>query len=127
MPNPQDIALAAAGTIGAGVAVIHGLLTQRFIVGPVERETATRLPRQIRRLSAVLTQFSTFNWLVGGLALVACAFAFGPEARLFVGLLVASSYLFAAIGNCWATRARHPGWVLYGGALVLIAYGLAPG
>jgi len=35
-----------------------------------------------------------------------------------------SSYLFAAIGNCWATRGRHPGWMLYAVALVLIVYGV---
>jgi hypothetical protein len=46
------------------------------------------------------------------------------EARLATGLLVGSSYLFGAVGNLWATRGRHPGWVLYTIALILIVYGI---
>ena len=123
--NSQDWALAAAGLIGGGVAVIHGLLTQKLMVAPVTAEA--RLPGVIRRLVAVLLQFSTFNWLAGGVALVAVAVAaVGPGARLATGLLVGSSYLFAVIGNAWATRGRHPGWMLYAVALVLIGYGLGP-
>ncbi len=124
--HTQDIALAGAGLLGGGVAVIHGLLTQRFIVAPIQGTTAPRLSGQVRRLAAVLLQFSTYNWLLGGLALLACAFMFGPEARLAIGLLVGSSYLFGALGNLWATRGRHPGWALYAGALALLAYGLVP-
>ena len=61
---------------------------------------------------------------IGGLALIIAAYAFGPQARLATGLLVGSSYLFGAVGNLWATRGRHPGWALYGVALVLIVLGL---
>lgn len=120
----QSWALAAAGVIGAGVAVIHGVLTQRLMVRPVL--TGDGLSRPIRRLVPALLQFSTYNWLLGGVALVAVAAApVGPQARLAVGLLVGSSYLFAVVGNCWATRGRHPGWALYAVSLILIAYGLA--
>src|SRR6266851_1026804 len=44
--------------------------------------------------------------------------------KLATGLLVGSSYLFGALGNLWATRGRHPGWMLYAVALVLIVYGV---
>jgi hypothetical protein len=37
--------------------------------------------------------------------------------------LVGSSYLFGAVGNLWATRARYLGWMLYAVALGLIIYG----
>jgi hypothetical protein len=33
------------------------------------------------------------------------------------------SYLYGALGNLWATRGRHVGWVFYAVALVLIAFG----
>lgn len=123
--NMHEWALAAAGLIGGGVALIHGALTQRLMVRPVTAEA--RLAPVIRRLVAVLLQFSTFNWLAGGVALVAVAVAaVGPGARLAAGLLVGSSYLFAVIGNAWATRGRHPGWMFYAVALVLIGYGLGP-
>jgi hypothetical protein len=123
--NTYDWALVAAGLIGGGVAVIHGVLTQRLMVRPVTADG--RLSGVIRRLVAVLLQFSTFNWLAGGVALVVVAVAaVGPGARLATGLLVGASYLFAVIGNAWATRGRHPGWMLYAVALVLIGYGLGP-
>jgi len=46
------------------------------------------------------------------------------ENVLATGLLVGSSYLFGALGNLWATRGRHPGWMLYALALVLIVFGV---
>lgn len=119
----QDWALAAAGAIGGAVAVIHGVLTQKLMVAPVSADR--RLPPVVRRLVAALLQFSTYNWLLGGVALVAVAvMAVGPQARLAVGLLVGSSYLFGVVGNFWGTRGRHPGWVLYALSLGLIVFGL---
>ena len=79
----HDAALAMAGVIGSGVAVVHGVLTQRLLVRPFQEVVATRIAPRRRQLVAILLQFSTFNWFVGGLALVAaaCAFGVGSEAR----------------------------------------------
>lgn len=123
----QDTALALAGFIGASVAIVHGVLTERLMAAPLRTLAEPRLSGTIRRIAPVLLQFSTFNWFLGGLALLAAAIWLGTEAKLAVGLLVGSSYLFGAVGNLWATRGRHPGWVLYALALGLIAYGLAWG
>jgi hypothetical protein len=71
----------------------------------------------------LLLHFTTFNWFLGGFALVAAAAGFAPGARLAIAALVGSSYLFGALGNLWATRARHPGGWLYAAALVLIVVG----
>jgi hypothetical protein len=123
--SAHDWALAAAGLIGGGVAVIHGVLTQRLMVRPVLADGRT--PAIFRRLVPALLHFSTYNWLLGGVALVVVAVAaVGPGARLAAGLLVGSAYLFGVIGNAWATRGRHPGWMLYAVAVVLIGYGLSP-
>jgi len=124
MANTQDLALAIAGVIGSAVAIVHGVLTQRLIVRPLEGVAAPKLPRSTRQLAAMLLQFSTFNWFIGGLALIIAAFAFGRDVKLAVGLLVGSSYLYGAVGNFIATRGRHPGWIFYGVALALIAYAL---
>jgi hypothetical protein len=121
----HDVALGTAGVIGSGVAVVHGVLTQRLMVGPFEQIADRRIATPIRKLVPLLLQFSTFNWFIGGLALLVAANAFEQEARLVTGLLVGSSYLFGALGNLWATRGRHPGWMLYAVALVLIAYGVS--
>ena len=121
--NLQDWALVSAGVIGGAVALIHGVLTQKLMVAPVSADV--RLPLVIRRLVAALLQFSTYNWLLGGVALVAVVvMAVGPQARLAVGLLVGSSYLFGVVGNFWGTRGRHPGWALYAVSLGLIVFGL---
>lgn len=118
----HSASLAAAGVIGSAVAIVHGALTQRLMVEPL---AAAPLRGPVRRIVPGLLHFSTFNWFVCGLALIAAAYVLEPQARLVTGLLVASSYLYGAIGNLWATRGRHPGWALYTIALVLIACGLA--
>jgi len=123
----QDAALAMAGVIGSSVAVFHGVLTQRLMVRPVEALFVAdrRIAAPIRRLVPLLLQFSTFNWLLGGLVLIAAALWFEHDARLATGLLVGSSYLYGALGNLWGTRGRHPGWMLMAAALVLIAFGVS--
>ena len=121
----QDIALVAAGVTGCGVAVIHGVLVQRLMVRPLAAIADRRYSGPVRRLVPPLLQFSTFNWFLGGLALIAAGLSFGPEARLATGVLVGASYLFGALGNLWATRGRHPGWMLMAVALILIVAGLS--
>lgn len=125
--NGHTMALIAAGVIGSGVAVVHGLLTHRFMTVSWIRlaDGDAQIVPPIRRLVPALLQFSTFNWFLGGLALIAAALWLGPEARRVTGLLVGSSYLYGAIGNAWGVRGMHPGWMLYAVALGLIAYGIA--
>jgi hypothetical protein len=120
----QNAALAMAGVIGSGVAVVHGVLTQRLMVRPVEALFVAngRIAAPVRRLVPGLLHFSTFNWFLGGLALIAAALWFEHDARLATGLLVGSAYLYGALGNLWGTRGRHPGWMLMAAALVLIAF-----
>lgn len=120
-------ALDLAGVIGIGVAVVHGVLVQRLMVRPIESSfgAGVRMAASARRLTPGLLHFSTFNWLLGGLALIAAANGFPPGARLATALLVSASYLYGALGNLWATRGRHPGWVLYAAAVALIVYGVS--
>ena len=122
----QDAFLALAGMIGSGVAILHGVLLQRLMVRPLEALAIAdrRTSATIRRLLAPVVHFSTYSWLLGGLALIASAIWFGHDARLTTGLLVGSLYLYGVVGNCWATRGRHPGWMLLAAALVLIALGI---
>jgi hypothetical protein len=121
----QNAALAMAGIIGAGVAVVHGVLVQRLMVRPFEAFALAdrRIAGSTRRLVPLLLHFSTIFWFLGGLALVAAANWFGPDVRLAISLFVGVSYLFGTIGNLWATRGRHPGWMLMAAALVLILLG----
>jgi hypothetical protein len=124
--NWQDAALGMAGVIGCCVAVFHGILTQRLMVRPLEEFFLTdqRISASIKRLVPLLLHFSTISWFLGGLALIVAANWFEQSAKLATGLFVGSLYLFGALGNLWATRGRHPGWLLMATALMLIAFGV---
>ena len=122
----QNAALFAAGILGSAVAVVHGIVTQRLMVRPIEAlfRADGRTSGTIRRLVPLLLHFSTVVWFVGGLALIAAASVFGPDTRLATSLFVGSAYLFGVLGNLWGTRGRHPGWMLLGIAVILIAVGV---
>ena len=122
----QNAALFAAGILGSAVAVFHGIVTQRLMVRPIEAlfRADGRTSGTIRRLVPLLLHFSTVVWFAGGLALIAAASVFGPDARLATGLFVGGAYLFGVLGNLWGTRGRHPGWMLLGIAVILIALGV---
>src|SRR5258708_9150737 len=121
----QNAALGMAGIIGACVAVVHGVLVQRFMVRPFEEFALAdkRIAGSTRRLVPLLLHFSTISWFLGGLALVAAANWFQQDARLATSLFVGGCYMFGAIVNLLATRGRHPGWMLMAAALVLILLG----
>lgn len=125
--NTQDIALLLAGLIGAGTAVIHGVLVQRLMVRPFDTATPgdARVPVTIRRLVPILLHFSTAAWLAGGLVLAAVALGWASEDRMPVALFVGTLYLYGALGNLWGVRGRHPGWMLLAAAVGLIALGVA--
>ena len=93
--------MVAAGAIGIGVAIIHGMILQRHMIARIEGliRADGGMTGSLRRLFPVLLQFSTFNWFVSGLALIAAALWMGPEARLATGLLAGSSYLYGAVGT----------------------------
>ena len=122
----QNAALFAAGILGSAVAVFHGIVTQRLMVRPIEAlfRADGRTSGTIRRLVPLLLHFSTIVWFAGGLALIVAASVFGPDARLVTGLFVGGAYLFGVLGNLWGTRGRHPGWMLLGIAVILIAVGV---
>jgi hypothetical protein len=125
--NWQSTALTIAGVIGSGVAVIHGILVQRLMVKPFEEFALAdgRISAPVRRLVPLLLHFSTISWFLGGLVLIAAATWLGRDARFATGLFVGSLYLFGALGNLWATRGHHPGWMLMAVALVLITLGIS--
>jgi hypothetical protein len=125
--NWQNAALGLAGVIGSGTAVVHGILTQRLMVRPIEALFLSdgRTSATIRRLVPLALHFSTIVWFLGGLALIAAAIWFDQDARRATGLLVGSTYLFGALGNLWGTRGHHPGWMLMAAALILIAFAVS--
>ena len=49
----HSTALALAGVIGSSVAVVHGVLTQRVMVEPLQELAGTRVTATVQRLVAV--------------------------------------------------------------------------
>ena len=120
-------ALIAAGAIGSFTAVVHGVLTERLMVRPIDAALLKdkRAGRVIRQLVPMLLHYSTVSWFLSGLLLIAASLLFSHDALLATALIVGGHFLYGAIGNFWATRGRHPGWMLMAVAVALIAYGLS--
>jgi hypothetical protein len=122
----QDSALGIAGFIGLAVAIFHGIIVQRRMVAPfaaVARQTG-QFSGAIRRIVPPLLHFSTMVWLLGGLALLATPWM-ALEQRVVVAGMVGAVYLPGVVFNFWATRGRHPGWMLLALAVGLIAAGMS--
>jgi hypothetical protein len=121
-----DIALIAAGALGAAIAIIHGVLMQRYMIGPIQTwfDSSARMNAASKALTPILLHLSTLYWFAGGLTLIAAALWFDPSAKLAVACCVAALYVPAVIGNFWGTRGRHPGWMLYAVSVALLAYGV---
>jgi hypothetical protein len=124
--TPQDIALIAAGGIGSAVAVIHGLLMQRYMIAPIETWFASGAPMNAasKKLTPILLHLSTIYWFAGGLALIAAALWFDNSAKLAIAGCVGAIYACAVVGNFIGTKGRHPGWMLYAISVTLIAFAI---
>lgn len=118
--------LLSGGGVGAAVSLIHGAVMGPVIVRPIDVALAdgARMHGAARKLVTPLLHYSTFAWLVAGIAVMLAAALLGPEARRAVGLLAGVSYLYAAGFNLWAARGGHPGGWLMVLAVSLIAVGL---
>lgn len=121
----QNTALVAAGAVGGGTAVVHGILLQKLIIRRIEASLGAD-DVVLRRLIPLLLQFTTFNWLLSGFALIATAIWFGKEVQLAVSFFAGSSFLFGALGALWGTRRPHPSWILMLAAVALIVFGVMP-
>ena len=119
----HNTALMAAGVIGGGTAIIHGILMQRLVIRRIEALLGAN-DAILRRLLPSLLHFTTFNWLLSGLALIAAALWFGSDVQLAVSLFAGSSFLFGGLGALLGTRRPHPSWMLMLSAVVLIVLGM---
>lgn len=103
----NDLLLVGAGVGGVLVAIIHGYLGHKIVLPQLAGGTA-----QIRRVNEAVFQLSTLYWLAGGLVLIATPYFLDDALRRVFVCGVVFLYATGAIGNFWATRGRHPGWVI---------------
>jgi hypothetical protein len=105
----HDLALQAAGALAIVVAIVHGAIGETWVFGSSGSKVA---PPSVRRLLHVVWQLTTVDWIgLGVLLLMAPRFGAGM-ARGWVVAICVTVYSCAAIGNAYATKGRHIGWVL---------------
>jgi hypothetical protein len=102
----RDLAIQAAGGFAIIVAVIHGVLGETKVFARARIE-----PAWIRLLLRLVFQCSTVDWIGFGVLLVAAPYMASEQARLWIVGAAVAAYGAGAIGNAWATRGRHFGWI----------------
>jgi hypothetical protein len=115
----RDLAMQAAGVLAILAAVVHGVLgeTKVFAVARIEPAWALRLIRAVWHCGVVA-------WIAGGVLLLALpSLPAGPARGWIVATLIAV-YGSGVIGNAWATRGRHFGWLVLAAVVVLAAIGI---
>lgn len=120
-------ALVAAGAVAAITATIHGKLLDPLIVTPLLKGSGDGMRRPARALVRPLLHVSTVDWFTGGIALIATGLWVDGPGRIAIGLLVGTQLSYAMAANAWATRGRHPGWILMAVAVALIIAGVSNG
>ncbi len=114
----NDYLLYGAGGLGIVVALVHGHIGRTRLLPPL-----TGIPAVHRRVLGAVFQLSTLYWFVGGLVLMAVPVLPDYLPRPFAVYGVAFLFFSGAVGNFWATRGRHIGWVLLGLSTVMAVLG----
>jgi hypothetical protein len=115
----RDLLLQASGVLGFAGAAIHGVL------GEVRVFPHVNLPTERARflfLLRVVWQASTVGWMALAVLLAVAPSLGSDAARHWIVAMAVVNFGFAAIGNAWANRFRHFGWVLLA---VVVALALA--
>jgi len=115
----KDVLVQAAGLLGIAAALVHGYLgeTRLFATARIE-------PARARLLLRLVWHCSVVAWAVMGALLILVPTLGSNEAR--IAIIAASTVVYGAgvIGNAWASRARHFGWVLLSVVIGLAVAGL---
>jgi hypothetical protein len=110
----SNILLITAGSLGLLIALVHGYLGETKVVGPVQE-----IPASAKRILQAIMFLSAVYWFLGAALLVASPFLLTQEQQAIAAIAVGALFLSGAIGNFWATRGKHFGWMLLTLATVL--------
>ena len=110
----ENALVVSAGCLGMVIALIHGYLGETRVV----RAAKGLSESQLRVLQAVMFLSATY-WFIGGAVLAVAPVFLTANQQFIAAIVVGAMYLTGAIGNAWATRGRHIGWVLLTLAVVL--------
>src|SRR5690348_2614365 len=112
----RDVAVEIAGVLAILVAVTHGVLGETRVFARAQIE-----PPWAKRMVYAVWQCSTVAWIGGGILLCAVPLMSSDPARRWIIAVLVAVYASAAIGNAWASRGRHFGWMILS---VVIAFAL---
>jgi len=102
----RDLAMQISGVLAILVAVAHGVLGETRVFARAHIE-----PASVRRLLRGVWQCGALAWLAGGVLLLVAPTLPGDAARGWIVAVLVPVYAAGAIGNAWATRGRHIGWI----------------
>jgi len=117
----RTLLVQSAGMLALAAALVHGVLAETKIFPRLRIE-----PERLRLLIRLVWQCSTVAWIALAVLLIASP-SFGSEAaRQWVIAVSVVTFGLEALGNAWATRGRHFGWVALTLVVGLAATGLSP-
>ena len=111
----RDLVVQLAGILALAAVVAHGVLGETKIFARVRIE-----PERVRLLMRLVWQWGTIACVGLAILLVAAPKLGSEAARNWIIATSIVTFGFGAIGNAWATRGRHFGWVV-----LIIVVGLA--
>ena len=114
----RDLLLQAAGVAAIAAAIVHGVLGETKVFPRVTIE-----PMRLRRLFRLIWQASTVAWIGGGVLLIAAPLMASEPARHWIVVTLACVFAFGALGNAWATRGRHFGWMVFSAVVAMAVAG----
>ncbi|MEM8937476.1 MAG: hypothetical protein AAGC77_13840 [Pseudomonadota bacterium] len=102
-----DIFLYIAGTLGICISIVHGLLGEFRVIRPIHSPTVVG-----KRVLSAIMFLSAVYWALASALLLAVPTYIPDALRPVVVGGVAAVYASGSLGNLWATRGKHFGWVL---------------
>lgn len=115
----HDLLVQSAGILAVAVSIAHGLIGETKVFARARIE-----PPHVRLLLRLVWQAGSVAWLSLAILLIAAPELGSQTARHWVIAMCVVTYGFAAVGNAWATRGRHFGWVAMVVVVALAAVGL---
>ena len=114
----RDLLLQCAGVAAIAAAIIHGVIGETKVFPRVTIE-----PMRLRSLFRMVWQASTVAWIGGGVLLIAAPLMASEPARHWIIVTLACVFALGALGNAWATRGRHFGWMMFSAVVAMAAAG----
>ncbi|HXW27227.1 MAG TPA: hypothetical protein VEK73_20950 [Xanthobacteraceae bacterium] len=115
----KDVLVQAAGCLGIAAALVHGYLGETRLLTNARIE-----PSRVRRWLRVILHCSVVDWAAMGALLVLAPTIGSAQARIAIIAASLAVFGFAVIGNAWASRGRHFGWVWLSAVVALALAGM---